>query len=163
MGRSSLPPSVSNGGNSLTDLWARGELKEREAGRERQNQCETPNVQELWTRLEGSLTAPQGPVYQLLSTVVDNLGEMMQESDRHLPIGRQIHLLRKERGLTLEQIGRNAAGTLNFSTVSKIETGSRTPAVSTLEVLAGALRCEFRIEPGKAVYLSRGLEVSFKR
>lgn len=61
----------------------------------------------------------------------------------HGELGRELRLLRLERGLPLRALATKAGADLTSSSISKIERGERYPNLHTLEALARALHCRF--------------------
>lgn len=55
------------------------------------------------------------------------------------PVGRNIHTLRKQQGLTQEQLAESVK--VSFQAVSKWENGNSLPDISTLPLLANVLHC----------------------
>jgi transcriptional regulator with XRE-family HTH domain len=60
-----------------------------------------------------------------------------EDDGNEINVGRQMRLLRRERGLSLRSLA-DLSG-LNFNTLSLIETGKTSPSVSTLQQVANAL------------------------
>lgn len=69
-------------------------------------------------------------------------------------MGKKIKELRKDRGLTLQVLGKKASITATY--ISAIERGDRRPSMNTLELIAGALGTSVSYLIGEAPYLPLG-------